>query len=209
MYWFQVDNVFQSIRPLIIVLKVFGFIPIINHQTEASKKIPFWRSFLYTVCFGSLYLYAIVTYVTRGTYTRKYNSVILGRAETFFTVLFYSIIITSIGSAFANRNSNQQVLCKLHRMDQILKVKLRSHVDHQSIHLLMTVGVGCHFMMTMLICGFYEFLYVFVFEQLGLIKDRLLFHFICGFSFMLTMVVPIVQVLLLIARYKALNSAFR
>ncbi|EJY57725.1 AAEL007935-PI, partial [Aedes aegypti] len=209
MYWFQIDNVFQSIRPLIIVLKVFGFIPIFDHRTTILKGVTFWRSFLYSICFGSLYVYAIITYVMRDSYTRKYSSVILGRAEIFFTVLFYSAIIISIVCAFAYRNTNLQVLQKLNRMDQLLQEKLRTRIDHGKVHSLMIVGIACHFIMTFIICGSYETVHVTVFAKLGIVKARILFHFICGFAFMLTIVVPIVQVILLVARFQALNNAFR
>lgn len=210
MYWFKVDNLFQSIRPLQIVLKVFGFTPLLDHYPKASKSFRFWHSFLYTVFFVLFYVYAVFSYVMREGYSHKYRSRILGRAESFFTMLFYTAILVSIISAFANRRNNLRILHKLNHMDQILVVGLRARIDHQRIHMRSVISIGYHFVMSIVIYGSYQYIHSVVFaSDYRLNVAGMLFHFVCGFAFMLTLVVATFQVLLLVVRYEALNDVFR
>ncbi|EJY57720.1 AAEL007935-PD, partial [Aedes aegypti] len=210
MYWFRIENLFQSIRPLQTVLKVFGFTPILDNSPKASTSFRFWRSLLYTVFFVLFYVYAVYSFVNREGYSHKYRSRILGRAESFFSILFYTAILVSIISAFANRHNNLRILHKLNQMDRTLVERLQGRIDHQRIHLRAVVSIGYHFVMSIVIYGSYQYIHSTVFSQdYRLNVAGMLFHFVCGFAFMLTLIVATIQVLLLVVRYEALNDVFR
>lgn len=115
----------------------------------------------------------------------------------------------SIVSAFCNRFTNLKVLHQLNLMDKVLVGKMGARIDHQRIHIRAVVSIGYHFTMSAVIYGSYQYIHSVVFVEYQLVAVRLLVHFVCGFAFMLTLIVAVIQVLLLVARYEAINDVFR
>lgn len=204
MAWFKVVTIYESLRPLYYALKMFGLAPGPFHPSKRRYR---WRERLYAAVAASGYTSAFYAnfFMQNFAYLQS-SSLIIVICYVFIVLLFLIEIFTVIRSVSV-RPKVQRLFRKQHEVDQSLRW-LNVPIDHAGCHRRLTVTIWTVLILltAAVMVSYRRAIYK---SSFGFSSTRLLTYMVQSFGYALVVGLPIVVVLMLKSRFRAVNDAFR
>ncbi|EJY57723.1 AAEL007935-PG, partial [Aedes aegypti] len=206
MRWFVVESVYDSVRPVTHVLKLFGMWS--SGWSPGPSRWKCWHSCLYVAFFMALNGYT--TYVTLCVqhYDYIYQSLIIGKMEIIYVMIMYLIIKYSILSCCFLRDKIANMLEQLHQVDVDL-LGLKSRVNHERNHWKLVLAIiVMEFSSVALTVGSY-FYYEETIPGFNYTVQTYLSYLLPLNFYILNWVMATTMVVLVATRFRTLNDTFR
>ncbi|EDS26806.1 Gustatory receptor 28b [Culex quinquefasciatus] len=204
MLWFNVVTIYESLRPLYYPLKICGLAPGPFHRTKRRYR---WRERLYAAVAASGYSWAFYVNFFMQNFSYLQSSSLIVVICYVFTVFLFLIEIFTVLRSVTVWPKVQRLFRKQHEVDQSLRW-LNVPIDHAGCHRRLTVTIwAVLILLTAAVLVSYR--RAISKSALGFSSTRLLTYLVQSLGHALVVGLPIVVVLLLKCRFRAVNDAFR
>lgn len=206
MRWFVVNSVYDAVRPVTHLSKLFGLWS--SGWSPGPSQWKCWHSFLYVALFLALNCYSayVTFYLQRFDY--MYQSLIIGNSEIIYVFLLFFVIMYSILWSWFSQDKLAIMLKMLHQVDIELFSK-KMPIDHQEIHLKLVAALVGSIVSTLVLTIVAYFFYEQCLPGFKFTAETFLSFLLTLYCYILNWVLATTMVFLASTRFRKLNIFFR